>query len=117
MATQVQTAAHPLDPLSREEIERAVAAVRASDAGRLRFVSVALREPAKDAVLSWARGTTLAREAEVVVLAPDEETAYHGIVELDGDTVTTWRRLDGIQPAMVPEEYGENEQLIRPHPD
>jgi primary-amine oxidase len=117
MATQVEVASHPLDPLSAAEIERAVRAVRASYAGRLRFVSVALREPVKNEVLSWRPGRTLPREAEVVVLAPDEETAYHGVVDLDDDVVATWLRLDGIQPAMVPEEYGEIEGLLREHPD
>ena len=112
MATRVGIHAHPLDPLDAEEVERAVALVRARQPGALRFVSVALAEPHKDEVVGRP-----ARRAEVVVLAPGEETAYEGIVDLDADEVTRWDRLDGVQPAMVPEEYTEIENLMRAHPD
>jgi primary-amine oxidase len=109
--------AHPLDPLSAEEIAAAVALVRARQPGRLRFVSVALAEPPKEDVLAWTAGTRLARRAEVVVLAPDEETAYAGVVDLDAGAVAAWERLDGLQPAMVPEEYADIERLLRQHPE
>ena len=42
--------AHPLDPLSREEISRAVAILRQGPAAAesFRFISIELREPAKE---------------------------------------------------------------------
>ena len=118
MATKAALQSHPLDPLDPEEIERTVAIVRAHHPGSsLRFVSVALAEPAKDALLTWQPSSTLPRRAEVVVLAPAEETSYAGTVDLDAGAIHSWERLDGLQPAMVPEEYADIERLMLDHPD
>jgi primary-amine oxidase len=109
-------ALHPLDPLTPAEIERAVALVREREPGRLRFVSVSLAEPGKDDLLAWQPGRALPRRAEVVVLAPDAETAYAGLVDLDAGAVAL-EGLDGLQPAIVPEEYAEVERAMLAHPD
>jgi primary-amine oxidase len=108
--------AHPLDPLAPAEIERAVAAVRAARPGRLRFVTVSLREPAKDDLLAWP-GRPLVRRAEVVALEPDQERAFEAVVDLVADALESCETLAGLQPAFVPEEYAELEQLMLAHPD
>jgi primary-amine oxidase len=117
MATEVGLHSHPLDPLAPEEVGRALELVRARQPGPLRFVSVALAEPAKEDMLAWRPGEPLPRRAEVVVLAPAEETSFAGVVDLDGGLVESWQRLDSVQPAMVPEEYADIERLMREHPD
>ena len=61
---------HPLDPLSAEELEHAVALVRAKlgrDANPL-FETVTLHEPAKQAIRGFVSGEFFSREAFVVVL-------------------------------------------------
>ena len=117
MATEVGLHSHPLDPLAAEEVGRVVELVRAHQPGPLRFVSVALAEPPKEDVLAWRPGRSLPRRAEVVVLAPADETSFAGVVDLDTSTVASWERLDGVQPAMVPEEYADIERLMLEHPD
>ena len=109
-------ALYPLDPLTVEEIERVVAAARAALSQGLRFVSVTLREPSKAALANWP-ASSITREAEVVVLSPSEEQAYELIVDLAEDSVVALTSLDGLQPAMVPEEYTQLEQLMLAHPD
>ena len=63
-------APHPLEPLSPEEIASAVAMVRASGklGAKARFVTVALHEPSKQAVLAYREGDTVEREAFVIIL-------------------------------------------------
>jgi Cu2+-containing amine oxidase len=61
---------HPLDPLTASEVAAVAATVQlheafASLSERARFVSIAVRERPKDAVLGWAEGgSTPRREAE-----------------------------------------------------
>ncbi len=69
LADSVPAAAHPLDPLSREELETAVAVLKA--AGHVdrdtRFVFLSLREPDKSAVLDWKPGQRFQREAFAII--------------------------------------------------
>ncbi len=57
--------AHPLEPLTAEEIKVAVATVKQvrSLSNRVRFMSVALKEPPKDCVLAYSPGDSLDRQA------------------------------------------------------
>ena len=112
--------AHPLDPLSGEEIGAAVAAIRGSHdpQNRFRFVTVTLLEPEKAELAAWQEGEAFPRLAEVVVLDPETEGAYEGTVEVGSGTIVRWDRLpDGIQPAIAVEEYELCERLVRAHPD
>jgi primary-amine oxidase len=57
---------HPLDPLSREEISRAVGVLKEGPAAgeSFRFISVELREPSKEDLRA---GVQVAREADAVL--------------------------------------------------
>jgi primary-amine oxidase len=116
MMITARTEVHPLDPLTADEIRRAVELVRAERSGTLRFVSVSLNEPDKRHLATWPNGP-IARKAEVVALQPVEESAFEAVVDLDAGSVETLRGLDAQQPAVVPEEYGAVERLMLDHPD
>jgi primary-amine oxidase len=111
--------AHPLDPLSAHEIEAAVAVVRREHdpEGLLRFVSITLREPPKDALARWVHGTPIERRAELVILDPAARTGIEAIVVVGNGELVQWRLLDGLQPAIIPEEYRELERAVKAHPD
>jgi primary-amine oxidase len=111
--------AHPLDPLTAREIEAAVAMVRAArdPDGRLRFVSITLHEPAKDDVVRFTPGASCPRRAELVILDPDARVGVEAILELETGELSQWKLLDGLQPAIIPEEYRELERAIKEHPD
>jgi primary-amine oxidase len=116
VASSTETRLHPLDPLTPAEVERAVGVVRELKPGLLRFVTVMLREPIKSDLLAWPERSS-PRQAEVVVLSPQEELSYEVIVDLASGELVEWVALDGLQPAMVPEEYTEIERLMLEHPD
>ena len=67
---QERAVTHPLDPLDAGEIEAVAGACRAQSlGGDSRFVTIALLEPDKRALLEWEQGgAEPAREAEVVIL-------------------------------------------------
>jgi primary-amine oxidase len=110
---------HPLDPLTASEIADALRVAR-RDRGlgdRVRFVTVMLLEPDKAQLRAWAPGATPDRRAELVVLDPEQEATFEGIVSLTAGEVREWRRVDGVQPAIMVEEYEECERLVLEHPE
>jgi primary-amine oxidase len=104
--------AHPLDPLTAEEIRQAAAIVR-RDRGvgpGWRFASIELREPAKGAP------ETARRDAIVVCWDRSDGQAYRASVSLAGDAVTSWEDLPGQQPNMTVDEWHECDEMLRAHP-
>ena len=53
----------------------------------------------------------------MLVEDPAAETAYEAVVSLATGEVGRWEALDGLQPAIMPEEYEEVERLIKADPD
>jgi primary-amine oxidase len=103
------TVSHALDPLSADEITRAVAAVRTAPglSARLRFVSVELREPEKQAYLAWRAGGQLpARQAFVVLIDCEAGRGMEAVVSLEDDRLLSHRVLPaGVQPAIHGDEF------------
>ena len=113
--TPAPAARHPLDPLSAEEIRRAVAIVRASGCGTLetRFVSVGLHEPGKSALAAYRDGAAVPREAFIVALEPQEHMTYEGLVSLADEVVRSWRPVPGARAPLTVGEYLDCERLVR----
>jgi primary-amine oxidase len=112
------TTTHPLEPLSAEEIERAVAILRAG--GELgpsaRFSTVELHEPAKAAVLDWPLSTP-AREAFAIVLDRESGQTHEAVVSLDDGAILRWRHVPDVQPRIMAEEFVECEEMLKRHPE
>src|SRR5437879_4181111 len=110
-AVESETIAHPLEPLSKQEIEQAVAIVRANRpiAKGARVVSVTLKEPAKDLVLSFKEGTKLEREAFLILLDSTDGKTYEAVVSLSDRKITSWKHKAGVQPNIMLEEFFEVE--------
>jgi primary-amine oxidase len=108
-------ARHPLDPLSADEIRQAVGIL--AGAGRAgpatRFVSVSLREPAKDEVASFLPGQAFGREAFIVVLEPREHMTYEAVVSITVRSVLSWRPVPGARAPVTLGEYDECERVVR----
>jgi primary-amine oxidase len=110
--------AHPLDPLSAEEIRQAAAIVR-RDRGvgdGWRFASIELKEPAKAELPALESGRLDRREALVVCWDRADGQAYRGTVSLTADAVTAWDHLPGQQPNMTVDEWHECDEMLRAHP-
>jgi primary-amine oxidase len=119
------TASHPLDPLTAAEIGRASDLIR-STAGttfgpRTRFVTIEQAAPAKEAVLTWARGGPLPpRDAFAVLLDRDagngNGVTYEVIVSLTDSRVISCEPAAGVQPLADVTELAEAEELLRLDP-
>ena len=109
---------HLLDPLTAEEIETATRILK-QERGlgeSARFVYVTLREPPKDAVLGYQPGEPIDRQADVVIRERAEHKTYEAVVSITAGEVRLWRELDGIQPAVMLEEFLATEEAVRKDP-
>jgi primary-amine oxidase len=116
--TEGTIVAHPLDPLSADEISQAAAIVRRERGvgDGWRFASIELKEPAKADLPLLESGRLTGREALVVSWNRADGQAYRAVVSLTGDTVTGWEHLPGQQPNMTVDEWHECDEMIRAHP-
>src|ERR1700678_559383 len=78
---------HPLDPLSAQEIARAVEILRAQRelADTVRFSTVELHEPSKSDVLDWPLAGSVEREAFAIVMDRADGAVHEAVVSLDAD--------------------------------
>ena len=116
-AVPAAAADHPLDPLNYQEIWLALEILR--DAGHLdedtRFSQLTLEEPAKDAVLAWRPGEEMPRAAYALVR--QGEDSFEAVVDLEGNAVASWSKLEGAQPNWIAEEFGAAVDKAFEHPD
>jgi primary-amine oxidase len=110
---------HPLEPLTAEELQRAVAILRAEQhiSELVHFVSVNLHEPSKDVVLNFRPGDPIAREAFMVLLDSSTGATYEAIVSITSNRVRSWQHRPGVQPSIMPDELARCETLLKAHPD
>jgi primary-amine oxidase len=117
---------HYLEPLSVDELADAVAILRANAPGgvwderRFRFVEVALREPAKAAVLATEESGNegdLPREARAVLIDRAERATVVAIVSLSEERVISWETVAAGQATLTLEEILACERVIRQDPD
>ena len=113
----VTAGAHPLDPLSAEEISRAVDILKAgqAQADTYRFVEVALREPPKAQLRGDVSG--IARQAGAVLIDRADGRAVEATVDFASGTVTQWNELAvGVQPPIMLDEFEECEVNCKADP-
>jgi primary-amine oxidase len=107
--------AHPLDPLSPDEIRASVAVLRRDrcPGDRWRFATIELREPPKPAL----RGDgPVAREAVALLWNREDGRAYKAVVSLTEDRVAAWEERPGEQPNMTIDEFHEVNATLRREP-
>lgn len=101
---------HPLDPLTADEINSAIAAVQAKYHGSNVFLPVVrLQEPDKDFVQSWTPGSAIPRKAFIVVFidTPPSGITRELVVSLGSSAkITSDQQIPGVQPPVLNAEYG-----------
>ncbi|MGH7734328.1 MAG: primary-amine oxidase, partial [Gemmatimonadales bacterium] len=105
----------PLDPLTAAEIEAASSILKRDRglAATARFVYVTLKEPSKDAVLSYRPGGVFEREAHIVLRERAERRTYEAVVSITAGEVRLWREVPGVQPAVMLEEFLATEATVK----
>ena len=114
-----QSILHPLEPLTIQEIEAAVQAVkRERNVGEtFRFPMVTLKEPSKEVVLNFQPGDLVKREAFLRLLDNATGMSYEAAIELTSGTVTSWEHIPNVQPNIMADEIYECEILVKADPD
>ncbi|MFN8489302.1 MAG: primary-amine oxidase [Caldilineaceae bacterium] len=109
---------HPLTPLSKAEIKRAVDILQAqhlvNDATR--FAEISLQEPDKNVVLSWQPGVAVPRQVFVVTLERGTGRAFEGVVDITNKNVIRWDEKKNVQPYMLFDEESAVEELVKSDP-
>lgn len=108
--------AHPLDPLSPEEIAIAIRAVAAS--GRAtpttRAAVVALAEPEKSVILAWRKGARMHRKAYVALRV--DGTTVEVNVDLASGRIDSWKPVPGAQTPILSAEWAVAQRLVKQDP-
>ena len=108
------TLTHPLEPLTADEVQLAVALLREAgkDTPTTRFVSVSLKEPAKSTVYGFTGEGTLPRTAFAVLFDNATNSCYEATIALTEKAVRTWKHIPGVQPTMTADEQVECERAV-----
>lgn len=119
MGQNQEAAVHPLEPLSEVEVKAAVAIVKADQRATdtCRFVTVVLNEPGKQTVLNYKPGDGIEREAFVILLDNASGQCAEAVVSLTQSAITSWCALDGVQPAIMLDEFVECEEAVKRSPE
>jgi primary-amine oxidase len=109
-----QTAAHPLDPLTPQEIA-VLKNCLAQDAGLQGgiYVWAQLLEPPKDEVLAFRPGMQFSRQAEVVAISPSAKTSYEITVDLNTTNIESVKDLKNLQPFVANPEFDLAREIVQ----
>ena len=108
-------AAHPLDPLTADEIRVAAQVARAdSRFASAQFASMRLNEPAKADVTAWQPGTTLPRQARLVVLT--SASVFELVIDLTARRLVSATERKGVEPSVMMSEF-EAAKIVLTHPE
>jgi primary-amine oxidase len=109
---------HPLEPLSVAEITTAVSILRQAQAldHSWRIASIALQEPAKQAVLHFQPGDRVSREVLIILLDRATGCTVEALVSLTEENLIAWKPMVGVQPALLNDEVTDCETLLRSDP-
>ena len=107
--------AHPLDPLTPDEI-RAAGRIARMDArlADAQFASILLNEPAKAAVMDWRPGQVLPRQARLVAMTP--ATVFEVVADLTAGRVLSVVERKGVEPPVMASEF-ETAKVVLAHPE
>ncbi|HEV3025871.1 MAG TPA: primary-amine oxidase, partial [Pirellulales bacterium] len=107
---------HPLDPLSAAEVERAIALLRSEKqlGDSWRFVSVSLREPARETLANYRGGEPYERLASALLLDTASGAASDAVVDLSRGEVPRFEPLpEALQPPIMLDEFVECEAAVK----
>lgn len=116
--TTTTTPAHPYDPLTAEEIEKAVGVVRAGhpQRGAMKFPLVRLDLPDKEQVRAYDPSRPIPRVAFLVVYDPEASAMFEARVDLTDDSLVSFKHLPGMQPPIMIDELMALDEIIKNDP-
>ncbi|MFK7997105.1 MAG: primary-amine oxidase [Granulosicoccus sp.] len=111
----ISPATHPLDRLSEAESAAAVALVKADSrfGTKMRFGSVNLHPPQKSDVIQFKPGSPFDRAVDIILLDLSDGSTHEVTVSITSGDFSDWTRIEGVQPAIILDEFFEAEATIR----
>ncbi len=107
---------HPLEPLTSAEIVASVNVLRNEKSlpASIRFISVVLKEPSKEAVKQYLLNgeNPVHRESFAVLYNSAKREVYEAVVNLEEKKISSWEVLTGVQPTLSIDEQMECEQAV-----
>ena len=107
---------HPLEPLTATEITSTVKVLREERGlnANVRFISIALKEPAKDLVKQYTSSgiNNAPRKSFAVLYNNQTREVYEAVVNIHNSSITSWKVLTGVQPMLSVDEQAECEQAV-----
>jgi primary-amine oxidase len=106
---------HPLDPLSPEEINRAITLLRDSpQVGKSAFFPIiALHEPSKNVVHDHKPGAAFPREAFAVILDRPAGRTFEAVVDLKANIIRSLAQRMDVQPQVLMADFSRAGEIIR----
>jgi primary-amine oxidase len=117
-AAAADNPAHPLDPLSKEEITATVEVLKASGkvTGDSRFSTIFLREPPKAEVLNYKTGDSFRRQAFAVIYERAANKTFEALIDLNKKSLLSWNEVKGVQPMFLIEDFLLTQQIVMNDP-
>ena len=117
-ASEAGRLSHPLEPLSAAEVGAAAAILKRDQSlgASARFVTVTLSEPPKAAVLAFGPNDRIDRQAKIVIWERAERSTYEGVVSITDNRAISWKKVPGVQPSIMFEEFVRVEEVVKQDP-
>jgi len=109
---------HPLTSLTEAEIKTAVTVIKQEKtlSDMAVFPVIALQEPEKNEVLNFTSDKQFQRKAFLVVYERSQNKTYEGVVDLKKQSLSSWKEIPNVQPALVTPEYQLATQVVKADP-
>lgn len=107
---------HPIDPLTRGEINDAREILKSEQDidPATRYVKIVLDEPSKDELADYDdTGAFPTRRAFIILRDPVEKMTYEAVVSLDDVELLSWEHVEGAQPSITLEEFEKCEETVK----
>ncbi|MDZ7965045.1 MAG: primary-amine oxidase [Nostoc sp. DedSLP03] len=118
LTAQQPSISHPLTSLTEVEINTAVSVIQREKnlSEMAAFPLIALQEPDKEEVLNFTPGKVFGRKAFLVIYERSENKTFEGIVDLKSKTLSSWKEIPSVQPAIANSEYELATQVVKADP-
>ena len=118
LTAQQPSISHPLTSLTEVEISTAVSIIKSKKtlSEMAAFPLIALQEPDKEEVLNFTPGKVFGRKVFLVIYERSQNKTFEGIVDLRSRTLSSWKEIASVQPAIVNSEYELATQVVKADP-
>lgn len=105
---------HPLDPLTKDEMQEAIRILKAE--GKFQksssLVFVGVLEPTKEEILLFTPGDEIPRKAFAIIYDIKLNETNEAIVDLDANKTISWKLRPGVQPMQLEEDTPIGVELL-----